>query len=63
MERLTKVGRSDLLQVLLPENNSWKKNKTAHKTAQNTFDDAVPVPFNKRKKKASRTTSSKKRRS
>jgi hypothetical protein len=60
---LTKVGRSDLLQVLLPENNSWKKNKTAHKTAQNTFDDAVPVPFNKRKKKASRTTSSKKRRS
>jgi len=45
---LTKVGRSDLLQVLLPENNSWKKNKTAHKTAQHTFDDAIP--FNKRKK-------------
>ncbi len=49
---LQKVGRTDLLQVLLPENNSWKKNKTAHKTAQHTFDDAIP--FNKRKKKVSR---------
>ncbi|PQJ76266.1 YgiQ family radical SAM protein [Polaribacter gangjinensis] len=45
---LQKVGRNDLLQVLLPENNSWKKNKTTHKTAQHTFDDAIP--FNKRKK-------------
>lgn len=45
---LQKVGRNDLLQVLLPENNSWKKNKTAHKTAQHTFDDAIP--FNRRKK-------------
>ena len=45
---LQKVGRNDLLQVLLPENNTWKKNKTAHKTAQHTFDDAIP--FNRRKK-------------
>ena len=44
---------------LLPENNSWKKNKNA-KEVKNTFDDAVP--FNKRKKKVRRTTSSKKRR-
>ncbi|MBT7705076.1 MAG: hypothetical protein HN746_06260, partial [Polaribacter sp.] len=50
---LNKVGRQDLLQRLLPENNSWKKNKQA-KQAKNTFDDAVPVPFNKRKKKVSR---------
>ncbi len=56
---LNKVGRSDLLQVLLPENNSWKKNKTAHKTAQHTFDDAIP--FNKRKKKVSRAPRNKRR--
>ena len=49
---LNKVGRQDLLNVLLPKNNSWKKNKTAHATAQHTFDDAIP--FNKRKKKVSR---------
>lgn len=49
---LNKVGRQDLLNVLLPENNSWKKNKTAHATAQHTFDDAIT--FNKRKKKVSR---------
>ncbi|MGJ8745131.1 YgiQ family radical SAM protein [Polaribacter sp.] len=58
---LNKVGRPDLLRKLLPENNSWKKNKNA-KEVKNTFDDAVPVPFNRRKKKASRATSSKKRR-
>ena len=45
---LNKVGRQDLLKILLPENNSWKKNKTVHATAQHTFDDAIP--FNKRKK-------------
>ncbi|WP_297803788.1 YgiQ family radical SAM protein [uncultured Polaribacter sp.] len=56
---LNKVGRQDLLQKLLPENNSWKKNKKA-KEVKNTFDDAVP--FNRRKKKANRTASSKKRR-
>lgn len=49
---LNKVGRQDLLNVLLPENNSWKKNKTTHATAQHTFDDAIT--FNKRKKKVSR---------
>ncbi|SOS47451.1 conserved hypothetical protein [Tenacibaculum dicentrarchi] len=45
---LNKVGRTDLLKKLLPENNSWKKN-TGAKDAKNTFDDAVP--FNKRKSK------------
>ena len=49
---LNKVGRQDLLNVLLPKNNSWKNNETAHATAQHTFDDAIP--FNKRKKKVSR---------
>jgi hypothetical protein len=58
---LNKVGRQDLLRKLLPENNSWKKNKNA-KEVKNTFDDAVPVPFNKRKKKASRSSSKKRRR-
>jgi hypothetical protein len=43
----------------LPENNSWKKNKTAHKTAQHTVDDAIP--FNKRKKKVSRAPKNKRR--
>ncbi len=33
-----------MLKVLLPENNSWKKNKNA-KEAKNTFDDTV-TPFN-----------------
>lgn len=42
---LNKLGRTDLLQVLLPENDKWKKNK-GNKT-KNTFDDAVP--FNQRK--------------
>ena len=56
---LNKVGRPDLLKVLLPENNSWKKNKKA-KEVKNTFDDAVP--FNRRKKKVRRATSKKRRR-
>ncbi|MDP5104780.1 MAG: hypothetical protein NWQ31_01260, partial [Polaribacter sp.] len=56
---LNKVGRQDLLNVLLPENNSWKKNKNA-KEAKNTFDDAVP--FNRRKKKVSRSVTKKTRR-
>jgi hypothetical protein len=34
----------------LPENNSWKKNKNA-KEVKNTFDDAVPVPLIKERKK------------
>jgi uncharacterized radical SAM protein YgiQ len=37
---LTKVGRTDLLQKLLPENNSWRKNKNT--TAKNTFNDTIP---------------------
>jgi hypothetical protein len=50
---LNNLGRTDLLQVLLPENNSWIKNKNKKtKDVKNTFDDAVP--FNRRKKKVSR---------
>ncbi len=37
---LTKVNRPELLSVLLPETNSWKKNKQAKKV-KNTFDDTV----------------------
>lgn len=51
-DRLTKVGRPDLLKVLLPENTSWKKNKKAGKT-KNTFDDTV-TPFNPKFKKHKR---------
>ena len=44
---LTKVGRADLLQKLLPSSNSWRKNK-AEKT-KDTFDETIT--FNSRKKK------------
>ncbi|WP_452226603.1 YgiQ family radical SAM protein [Lacinutrix cladophorae] len=47
---LNKVGRPDLLQVLLPEKTErWRKNKPTG-DAKNTFNDAVP--FNQRKNKA-----------
>ncbi|WJJ96798.1 YgiQ family radical SAM protein [Algibacter luteus] len=46
---LNKLGRQDLLDVLLPaKNEKWRKNKPKGE-AKNTFDDAVP--FNQRKKK------------
>ena len=48
-DKLTAVGRTDLLKKLLPEDNSWKKNKTA-KGVKNTFDDAVPNPKSTRSK-------------
>ncbi|OSY87237.1 hypothetical protein WH52_12300 [Tenacibaculum holothuriorum] len=38
-DKLTKVGRTDLLQKLLPPDNSWRKNKPGK--AKNTFNDAV----------------------
>lgn len=44
---LTKVGRSDLLQKLLPDSN-WKKKKT-NKT-KDTFDETVPFTSRKKKK-------------
>jgi uncharacterized radical SAM protein YgiQ len=56
---LNKVGRPDLLKVLLPEKNErWRKNKPKGE-AKNTFNDAVP--FNQRKNKA-KFKSKKKRR-
>ncbi|MEP3838307.1 MAG: YgiQ family radical SAM protein [Algibacter sp.] len=56
---LNKVGRPDLLKVLLPEKTEkWRKNKPTGE-AKHTFDDAVP--FNKRKNKA-KFKSKKKRR-
>ncbi|PHR73287.1 MAG: YgiQ family radical SAM protein [Lutibacter sp.] len=36
---LNKVGRQDLLKVLLPENNSWRKSKG--KPARDTFDETI----------------------
>ena len=56
---LNKLGRQDLLKVLLPEKTEkWRKN-TPTGDAKHTFDDAVP--FNKRKNKA-KFKSKKKRR-
>ena len=52
---LSKVGKSDLLQKLLPENNSWRKNKAAK--SKDTFNETVT--FTSRKKK--KFTSKKKR--
>ena len=52
---LNKVGRSDLLQKLLPSTNSWKKNKGTK--TKDTFDETVTFTsrrkkkFNKRKKR------------
>ncbi|GGG34293.1 YgiQ family radical SAM protein [Bizionia arctica] len=47
---LNKLGRQDLLKVLLPEKDEkWRKNKPSGE-AKNTFNDAVP--FNQRKNKA-----------
>lgn len=47
---LNKLGRQDLLKVLLPEKTEkWRKNKPKG-DAKNTFNDAVP--FNQRKNKA-----------
>ena len=56
---LNKVGRQDLLDVLLPKKaEKWRKNKPKGE-AKNTFNDAVP--FNQRKNKA-KFKSKKKRR-
>jgi len=47
---LNKLGRQDLLKVLLPEKaEKWRKNKPSGEP-KNTYDDAIP--FNKRKNKA-----------
>ncbi len=50
---LNRLGREDLLKVLLPEKDEkWRKNKPTGET-KNTFNDAVaPIPFNQRKNKA-----------
>jgi uncharacterized radical SAM protein YgiQ len=56
---LNKLGRQDLLKVLLPEKTErWQKNEPSGE-AKHTFDDAIP--FNKRKNKA-KFRSKKKRR-
>jgi len=56
---LNKLGRQDLLKVLLPEKTEkWRKNKPTGET-KNTYDDAIP--FNQRKDKA-KFKSKKKRR-
>ena len=45
---LTKVGRNDLLQKLIPSTDSWRKNK-AEKT-KDTFNDTVTFTSRKKKK-------------
>ncbi|WP_178987311.1 YgiQ family radical SAM protein [Winogradskyella schleiferi] len=56
---LNKLGRQDLLQVLLPEKTEkWRKNKPKGE-AKNTFNDAVP--FNQRKNEDKVRFKSKKR--
>jgi radical SAM superfamily enzyme YgiQ (UPF0313 family) len=45
---LTKVGRTDLLQKLLPDANNWRKNKG--NKAKDTFDETVPFSSRKKKK-------------
>ncbi|MFD1293394.1 YgiQ family radical SAM protein [Lutibacter holmesii] len=45
---LSKVGRNDLLQKLLPENNSWRKNKGAK--PKDTFNDTITSTSRKKNK-------------
>jgi uncharacterized radical SAM protein YgiQ len=45
---LTKVGRTDLLQKLIPSSNSWRKNK-GEKT-KDTFDDTIVYTSRKKKR-------------
>ncbi len=57
---LNKLGRTDLLDILLPEKSEkWRKNKPTGE-AKNTFNDAVP--FNRRKAKDKVKFKSKKKR-
>ncbi|QRM89027.1 YgiQ family radical SAM protein [Lacinutrix sp. WUR7] len=60
---LNRLGREDLLKVLLPEKDEkWRKNKPSGE-AKNTFNDAVaPIPFNQRKNKVKYKGKKKKRR-
>ncbi len=50
-DKLDKVGRTDLLNRLLPNDDKWRKKKKL-KSVKHTFDDAIP--FNKRKNKVKR---------
>ena len=45
---LSKVGRNDLIQKLLPSTNSWRKNKAVK--AKDTFDDTITVTSRRKKK-------------
>jgi len=60
---LNKLGREDLLKVLLPEKDEkWRKNKPTG-DAKNTFNDAVAsIPFNQRRDKAKFKSKNKKKR-
>ncbi|WP_075341898.1 YgiQ family radical SAM protein [Tenacibaculum agarivorans] len=49
-DTLTKVGKTDLVKKLLPEDNSWRKNKPGK--TKNTFNDTVtPVKESRRRNK------------
>ena len=52
-DKLAKVGRTDLLKRLLPDNEKWRKKKDL-KPVKHTFDDAIP--FNRRKSKVKRSS-------
>lgn len=45
---LSKVGRIDLLKKLIPDSNSWRKNRPAK--VKDTFDDTVTYTSRKKKK-------------
>ncbi|MBT8317590.1 MAG: YgiQ family radical SAM protein [Lutibacter sp.] len=45
---LSNVGRSDLLQKLLPSTSSWRRNKPSK--TKNTFDDTITYTSRKKKK-------------
>lgn len=47
-DTLSKVGRTDLVKKLLPEDNSWRKNKPGK--AKNTFNDTVTTVKESRRK-------------
>ncbi len=47
---MNRLGREDLLKVLLPEKDEKWRNNRPKGEAKNTYDDAIP--FNQRKNKA-----------
>ncbi|TCI92686.1 YgiQ family radical SAM protein [Tenacibaculum sp. M341] len=59
-DKLTSVGRTDLLKKLLPEDKSWRKNKPGK--TRNTFDDAIANPKKKESRRKNKGFKGKRRR-